>query len=113
MRRHIFLLGGVGLLLLLGVASGRAQTVPRCSPSRPLGKNPPPGVVGLSLSRDGRTLVAAGSDGRIRFWDVATGEIRRTLTGHTNAIYVAVFSPDEKLLASSSRDLTARIWDVA
>ena len=28
-------------------------------------------------------------------------------------VYVANFSPDEKLLASSSRDLTARIWDVA
>jgi WD40 repeat protein len=28
-------------------------------------------------------------------------------------VYTAVLSPDEKLLASSSRDLTARIWDVA
>lgn len=114
MPRHVFRLGGFGfLLLLLGVASSQAQTVSRCRPSRPLPENPPPGIVGLSLSRDGRTLVSAGADGHIRFWDVAAGEVRRTLTGHTNAIYVAVFSPDEKLLASSSRDLTARIWDVA
>lgn len=112
MLRHVCSLVCVGFLLLLGAASAPAQTAPRCRPSRPLQENPPPGVVGFSLSRDGRTLVAAGSDGRIRFWDVAAGEIRRTLTGHTNAIYVAVFSPDEKLLASSSRDLTARIWDV-
>jgi len=28
-------------------------------------------------------------------------------------MYRAIFSPDEKLLASSSRDLTAKIWDVA
>ena len=115
MLRHVFRLSCVGslLLLLLGVISCQAQAVSRCRPSRPLPENPTPGIVGLSLSRDGKTLVAAGADGRIRVWDVATGQVRRTLTGHTNAIYLAVFSPDEKLLASSSRDTTARIWDVA
>jgi WD40 repeat protein len=44
---------------------------------------------------------------------MATGEVQRTLTAHTNVVYRAVFSPDEKLLASSSRDRTARIWDLA
>jgi WD40 repeat protein len=75
--------------------------------------NVKPGVGGLSLSRDGKTLVVAGGDGKIRFVDMNTGEVQRTLAGHTNAIYRAVFSPDEKLLASSSRDLTARIWEVS
>jgi WD40 repeat protein len=75
--------------------------------------NVKPSVGGLSLSRDGKTLIVAGGDGKIRFVDMNTGEVQRTLAGHTNAIYRAVFSPDEKLLASSSRDLTARIWDVS
>jgi len=75
--------------------------------------NPKPSVAGLSLSRDGNTLVVAGGDAKIRLIDVASGEVRRILTGHTNAIYRAVFSPDEKLLGSSSRDLTVRVWDVA
>ena len=75
--------------------------------------NVKPGVGGLSLSRDGKTLVVAGGDGKIRFVDMDTGVVQRTITAHTNAIYRAIFSPDEKLLASSSRDLTARIWDVA
>jgi WD40 repeat protein len=44
---------------------------------------------------------------------MATGKVQRTLIGHTNALYRAIFSPDEKLLASSSRDRTARIWDLA
>lgn len=102
-----------GVLLSITFITCQAQTVSRCRPSRPLAANPPPGVVGLSLSRDGKTLVSAGADGRIRLWDVAAGRVRRTLTGHTNAVYVAVFSPDEKLLASSSRDTTVRIWDAA
>jgi WD40 repeat protein len=76
-------------------------------------KNPKPGVIGLSLSGDGKTLVSSGTDGVIRVWDVASGQVRRTLTGHTNAIYKAEFSPNEKLIASSSRDTTVRIWDFA
>lgn len=113
MLQHIFHLCRFGFLLLLSFTSCQAQTVPRCRPSPPLPKNPPPGIVGLSISRDGNTLVSAGADGNIRFWDVVTGQVRRTLTGHSNALYRAIFSPDEKLLASSSRDTTARIWDVA
>jgi WD40 repeat protein len=76
-------------------------------------KNPKPGVIGLSLSRDGKTLVTAGGDGIIRVWDMEAGQVQRTLTGHTNSIYKAEFSPNEKLIASSSRDSTARIWDFA
>ena len=67
----------------------------------------------MSLSRDGKTLVVAGGDGKIRFIKMATGEVQRTLAGHTNMLYKAIFSPDEKLIASSSRDRTARIWDIA
>jgi len=76
-------------------------------------KNPKPSVVGLSLSHDGKTLLAAGGDGIIRVWDFASGQLQRTLTGHINSIYIAAFSPNEKLIASSSRDTTARIWDSA
>jgi len=75
--------------------------------------NVKPGVGGMTLNRDGKTLVVAGGDGKIRFVNMVTGAVQRTLTGHTNALYKPTFSPDEKLLASSSRDLTARIWDVA
>ncbi|HEX5888537.1 MAG TPA: hypothetical protein VFY61_07525, partial [Pyrinomonadaceae bacterium] len=105
--------GCVAFVLLFVVTSSAAQTVSRCHPSPPMPQNPKPGVIGLSLSRDGKTLLAAGSDGIIRVWDLASGEVKRTLTGHTNSIYKAEFSPNEKLIASSSRDMTARIWDFA
>ena len=104
---------GVVLLLTLTACQGQTQTLSRCRPTPPMSANPKPGVGSLTLSREGKTLIVAGGDAKIRFVDIATGEVRRTLAGHTNAIYRAVFSPDEKLLASSSRDLTARVWEVA
>ena len=102
----------LGLFLLVSLTACHAQTLSGCRPAPPLPVNAKPGVNGLTLSRDGRTLVAAGGDARIRFIDIATGALQRTLVGHTNAVYETIFSPDEKLLVSSSRD-TARVWDLS
>jgi len=103
----------VPVLTLFSLACGQAQTLSNCRPAPPMPPNAKPGVGGLSLTRDGKTLVAAGGDARIRFIDMATGEVQSTLTGHTNVVYLAIFNSDEKLLASSSRDRTARIWDIS
>lgn len=103
----------LAVIILLSLTSARAQTLSTCVPSPPLPANPKPGVNSLAFSNDGKRLVVAGGDGKIRVIDAASGTVERTLSGHTNAVYIAVFSPDEKLLASSSRDLTARVWDVA
>ena len=111
MLRQILCASCFAFFLTLSL-SCRAQTLSNCRPAPAMPPNAKPGVGGLALSHDGKTLVAAGGDGKIRFLDMATGEVRRILTGHTNVIYRGVFSPDEKLLASSSRDHTARIWDV-
>ena len=102
-----------GITLLLSITPVQAQTLAACDPPPPLRPNVKPGVGDLTVSRDGKTLIVAGGDGKIRFIDMTTGEVQRTLLGHTNMIYMAIFSGDEKLMGSSSRDLTARIWDVA
>src|SRR5438132_10945284 len=111
MLRQIFRACCPAFLLAFSLASCHAQTLSNCRPPPPLPPNVKPGVGNLSLSRDGKTLVVAGGDGKIRFVDMDTGAVERTFTAHTNAMYRAIFSPDEKLLASSSRDLTARIRD--
>ncbi|GME78766.1 unnamed protein product [Ambrosiozyma monospora] len=43
---------------------------------------------------------------------VASLQLERTLKGHTKGISDVVFSPNSKLLASASDDLTIRVWDL-
>jgi WD40 repeat protein len=102
------------VIITLCVCSVNAQTRSNCRTSFQLGPNVKPGVSGtFTLTRDGKTLVVPSVDGRIRFIDLESGEIKRSISGHSNYVNVATFSPDGKLLASSSRDNTARIWDLA
>jgi WD40 repeat protein len=104
----------VAFIITVCSYTAHAQTKSNCRTSFQIGPNVKPGVSGsLTLTRDGKTLIVPGGDGKIRFIDITSGEVKRTLSGHTNYVYIGSFSPDEKLLASSSRDNTARIWDVA
>src|ERR1700674_598900 len=98
MHRPIFHSNFLGFILLLSLTSCQGQTLSNCRPAPPMPPNVKPGVNGLSLSRDGKRLVVAGGDAKIRFIDMTTGEVRRILTGHANAIYRADFSSDERLL---------------
>jgi len=71
------------------------------------------GRVYTALSPDGKTLAWGGDDRAVRLWDLATGESRGVLTGHTSMVFAVAFSPNGKILASGSQDRTVRLWDVA
>ncbi|XP_069875784.1 coronin-7-like [Dipodomys merriami] len=69
---------------------------------------------------DPHRLAVAGEDARIRLWRVPPGGLEDVLTtpetiltGHTEKIYSVRFHPlAADVLASSSYDLTIRIWDL-
>ena len=69
-------------------------------------------VIAIAVSPDGGRIAAAMGDRTVRLWDAATGELLRTLRGHTDLVMAVAFAPDGAALASSSYDKTVRIWDL-
>ena len=49
---------------------------------------------------------------RVKLWDSHTGELRRSLRGHTGLVSSLAFAPDGTWLVSGSRDHTAKVWDL-
>lgn len=64
------------------------------------------------LDRTGRLLAAAGADGSVTVYDVASGAVVRTITGSTPRQF-AVLSGDDRLVAAGSSDGEVTVWDVS
>ena len=62
---------------------------------------------------DDRTLVTGGSDGMLRFWDIATKEELAGINAHVAPILSLALSPDRAVLATASADSTIRLWDTS
>jgi tricorn protease-like protein len=69
-------------------------------------------VKSVAFSPDGATIACGTFLRTVQFWDVATGTLKRALTGHRRAVTSVAFSPDGKTLASGSEDMTVKLWNV-
>ena len=58
-----------------------------------------------------KTLASGGDDDTIRLWNVKTGTLQQTLTGHKGNVKTVMFSPDGQTLASQSGS-EVYLWDI-
>ncbi|NJN57029.1 MAG: protein kinase [Leptolyngbyaceae cyanobacterium SL_5_9] len=66
----------------------------------------------VAISPDGQTLASASFDRTIKFWNLATGELLKTVNAHSDAVRAIAYTPDGKTLASGSGDKTIQVWDL-
>jgi len=73
------------------------------------------GVVGnsvpVAVSPDGGSGLTGSAGNIAKLWDLETGELIRTLVGHTNTVTTVAFSPDGQQALTGSADNTVRLWD--
>lgn len=63
----------------------------------------------LCLQFDDQYLMTGSYDGKVRIWDVESGELIRALEGHRMAVSALKF--DNLKLITASRDQTVRVWN--
>jgi WD40 repeat protein len=67
----------------------------------------------FALSPDHRFFVRSNPDNQIELYDMETGTLKQTFTGHTAPVTSLDVSENGRYLVSGSQDNTVRAWDVA
>jgi len=67
-------------------------------------------ILQLAFAANERFIVSASNDKTLRIWGYHTGELKRTLIGHEDAVNTCAISPDSQIIASGSDDKTIKLW---
>jgi len=94
--------GDDGGVLVCGTVSGRPLRTLQGHTGR---------VFAVVHGRD--VLVTGSSDGTVRLWDPATGQVRHVLSGHSEWAWPVVLGPAQDVVATGDAEGTVRLWDVA
>jgi WD40 repeat protein len=70
------------------------------------------GVTAIALSPDGKKVASGSSDGAVKLWNIDTGKVIKTWTGHIKEVRSVSWSSDGGRVLSGSRDGTFRVWGV-
>ena len=65
----------------------------------------------VAVHPDGSLLAVGGLEEVIRLWDLASGQLKTELMGHSREVNSVAFSHDGSLLASGSGDNSIRLWE--
>ncbi|MEG4427956.1 MULTISPECIES: WD40 domain-containing protein [unclassified Microcoleus] len=71
-----------------------------------------PSVDCVVISPDGKTFASNSSGNCSKLWNLHTGEVIRTFSGHSVAVYCVAINPHGKILATGSYDRTIKLWNL-
>jgi WD40 repeat protein/tRNA A-37 threonylcarbamoyl transferase component Bud32 len=71
------------------------------------------GYGAIAYAPDGRSVAISDGHTTITIHDARTGQLMRSLEGHSQRVVALAFSPDGREIASGGEDRTIRIWEVA
>jgi WD40 repeat protein len=66
----------------------------------------------LAINKTKREIAIGYSDSLIRVFDIDDGNLKHTLTGHSNSVFTVQYSPCGQFLLSAGRDAHLRIWNI-
>jgi ribosomal protein L21 len=69
-------------------------------------------VTGVVVSGDGKYVITASKDRRVKVWKLKTGQEVYTLRGHTDWVTGVTVTRDEEYVLSASRDRTVKVWEL-
>ena len=69
------------------------------------------GASDVVATSDGRRLVSAHDDHKLRVWDLVTGNCERELVGHTYRM-LRLLALDNRTVVSGGGDKTLRVWNI-
>lgn len=73
--------------------------------------NPDDHVQSTDYNNDGSLLLVANNRGTCKIWDLRTRTCTATLEGSNSPVWIAKWSPDNTQVATTSADMSARIFD--
>ncbi|GMJ00085.1 AUTOPHAGY 16 [Hibiscus trionum] len=70
-------------------------------------------VLDLAITHNNRSIIAASSSNNLFVWDINSGRVRHTLTGHTDKVCAVDASKVSSLhVVSAAYDRTIKVWDL-
>ena len=103
-RQRLYVALGDGTLAVLRATDFRVETLLRLSDKS---------LRCLALHEQRGELAVGGSDWLVRILNLDTLAVKHTISGSTNSVFTATYSPDGRYLLTAGRDAHLRVWDVA
>ena len=69
-------------------------------------------VNSIAFSSNGALILSGSKDGKLKLWEASTGQLIRTMRGHTDGVAAVAFSPDGKWALSGGADSGVKLWDI-